>query len=625
MGEVSAIPSELEGWSGWTQGLNGNLTAIARDVNDAVMAFNGTTQEPSFIGQIPTIGDDLATHAARNQVVDQWVGQVGHAFETLDHLNVPPQVYKANMEDFGHGLVKVPESMITKQVGGDPVRDAQDAANGTKLAFQVRDAQARGDNGQVQALLAQLANQGAAFSFAFFQNLGPDGTIRALIDISALQYSDGEQDQARFQSLLNAFDSALGQATNNPDWNPAFTRKLFDRTDGSWGNAPDDHAVPGMQLNLLRYGVYSEDFLTQGADSFLFPDFKQPDGADVPSDVNKVIFDALDRNPDAAYSYLTGHHPLLDDSDLARVQVLFRGAADLPSDAVDSLARMIRDAGLSTTASWDDGRQLLQAIGEEAGLVQTFTPTALRQAVADLIANHVDVFVPPDPDAKVSSQWTWQEYLFKLTESDGEGHVNWDAVSQIQDAMSHWALTHGPTTFDSKNDANVKDWTKYLKEVGVLYGLTALPIKQAPYDADKVRESQIQFISTLISFIPFGSAVPGEHAGIEYLVDQSMEKTRVYLENHPPVNLGNPDAEAANVYYEQATVMRQALATQWLAHHPALIPPGTSKSDFINNYVTPLAEGKNPFGSNADVDQFLLDLGTADDLFHNQFGLPTTR
>ncbi|MBO0701585.1 MAG: hypothetical protein J2P38_01535 [Candidatus Dormibacteraeota bacterium] len=618
MGDVGAIPSELEDWSGWTQGLNDNLTAMARQVNDLVIAFNGASQEPRFTGQIPTIGDELAAHAARNQVVDQWVGRVGMAFQTLDHRNVPAQVYKANMEDFGHGVVTVPESMITRQVGGDPVRAAQDAAAGTKLAFRIRDAQARGDTAQVQALLARFAGQSGTFPFAFFQNLGPDGTTQALYAIWALRGSD------QFQPVLKAFDSGLGQATTNPAWNPAFTSALLGRDwQGAWQDPALSRQIPDVQLSLLQYGTYSEAFLTQAADLLLFPSFDQ-----VPLDPlnpKTIVFDALARNPDAAYDYLTGTHTTIEGTVDPRIATLLEASADGTPGENEALARLISAADSSSMAGWDDGVQLLQDIGQVAATLETIAPATLRPAIADLIAKHVDQFVPPDPDAKVNSEWTWQEYLFKLAESDGEGHVDWGAVTRIQDAMSRWVLAHGPATFDTHNDTNVRDWEKYLKQAGVLYGLTALPIKQAPYDAEKIKESQVQFISTLVSLIPFGSAVPGEHAVIEYLVDQTAEKIRVYLEKHPPGHLKNPDAAAVTTYYEQAAVMRQALAVQWLAHHPGLIPPGTSRQDVFTKYVTPMALGKNPFGRIADVDQFLFDLGTADEYFHDQFGLPTTR
>lgn len=398
MGEVSAIPSELEGWSGWTSGLHQSLTRMAREVNDAVIAFNGAKQEPPFTGQIPTIGDDLAAHAARNQAVDQWVGRVGHAFENLDHLHVPPQLYKANMEDFGHGLVKVPESMVTRQVGGDPFREAEDAANGTKLAFQMRDAEARGDTSQVQALLAQLANQSAAFSFAFFQNLGPDGTTQALYAMWLVRDPDQASGGDQYQSLLRAFDSALGQATNNPDWDPAFTSALLDRHwQGPWTDAATSTMIPHVQLSLLQYGTYSEDFLTGAADLFLFPNLDQR--STYPLDAVPTVLDALARNPDAAYDYLTASHSYLGE-EMPRLALLLEQRS-WTDDESAALARMISAAGSSSTGTWSNDQQLLQVIIQLDASIPTtlrYLPDVGRGAIADIVAKHI-VDVSKDPHA----------------------------------------------------------------------------------------------------------------------------------------------------------------------------------------------------------------------------------
>lgn len=493
MGKISANPSELVGWAGWAQGLNGNLSGSAHDLNDAIEAFNKAPQNPKFTPPVAYVGNDVIAYAAQNGTVDAWVGEVGQAFAAVDHAGIPGGVYRANQRDFFGGVNTASEAALMALVGGDPTRQAKSAAGGARLAAEVREAQDSGDSAKVRALLARLENTDQQFDLTFFQDLGADRTITALIDVAG----------TRDQNLLRTFDTALGQATNDPRWDPAFTSALLDPNRGAW--KPAEGFIGDFQLDLLRYGKYSGDFLTSAGDYFLLSGKCPTVRA---SDTAAVVFNALARNPDAGYQYLTGTYN--DGSEnLPRIQYLLRHSTmSYPDDGSNrALARLIDAAGFSGDGHIDGAGRLLQDIGS--------IPTAnevddsLRPAIERLLAGYIGNFAGFDPQSNSATRqynagnFTWQERLFQIAELNGDGNPDPARMRQLDTAIVRWLATG--------LGSHPQNAAKVFQEAGALFGLALLPQRKAlwnNYDEAAMRTQMASFLAgTLAAFLPGGAPV----------------------------------------------------------------------------------------------------------------------
>jgi hypothetical protein len=270
---ASAIPSDLTHWAYWASGLNTRLDGIGKQLSQAIDDFNSAIQEPRFTSNVDQVGNDLIGYAGRNSVIDDWVGKVGLAFLQADHKGLSGQAYRTKYEDPEHMLSRASEADLAVLVGDDPTKQADRAANATELAAQLKEAEDTNDAGRIQAILRQLQDQSGIllqlpgqeqsqstavqeFAYRFFNELGPDQTIKTLIAIDRMK-DDGS---------LHMFDTELGQATQHPNWDPNFTSALLNLRGQTW----DDGYLPygEIPLSMLKYGTFSEDFLTQSADCF---------------------------------------------------------------------------------------------------------------------------------------------------------------------------------------------------------------------------------------------------------------------------------------------------------------------------------------------------------------------
>ncbi|HXM53965.1 MAG TPA: hypothetical protein VOB72_01150, partial [Candidatus Dormibacteraeota bacterium] len=337
--KVSAIPDDLINWSGWAQGLNTDLRGAAKQLNQAIQDLNQSHPDPGILGPVAFAGNAAIGYAARNDSTDVWVGRVGQAFRSAATRGLPGGLIRANYDDFGRGLVTTDQSTISSQVGADPAAEAEKIRRAVELAEQVDEALAAGDADKARSLLNQLALDenwlDPTFDSAFFKELGPDG-VRDVMPV----IKDDE-------GLLVIFDNSLATATKAPDWDPAFNESLFPGPGPNWSPANHDLAL------LLKYGVYSEDFLTRAGDNILLGGTYDRNRPSDPWE-EQLALEALSRNPDAALHYLLGHafNPELKGPAfgprVGELMVLYRQLFDTNPDLARAMGDLI---GASAHAS----------------------------------------------------------------------------------------------------------------------------------------------------------------------------------------------------------------------------------------------------------------------------------
>jgi hypothetical protein len=572
-GTASAIPSDLTHWAYWASGLNKSLDGTGRQVNQAIEDFNRASQEPRFIGPLDQVGDDVIGYAARNGVIDDWVGKVGRVFIQADHKGVPPQVYKANREDFITGLNSASEADLARLVGDDPVKQAEDAANGAELAARLKRAEDANDEGSIRVILSQLRAWGPTqeFAYHFFNELGPDQTIKTLIIINGME-DDG---------LLHNFDNALGQASQHPNWDPEFTSALLDPKRQAWDQLPNTAII---QVSMLKYGTFSEDFLTRSADYFLFSDKHPNITAD---DQNLVVFNALDRNPNAAYNYLTGHYQV-GDKNLARVQyMLGYSTRAYPTGENTVLGELIADAGFSDNGRRDNGNQLLQAIGSID--IQNTVADDIRPGIERLLAGYIGNFAgyTPPKDLPPEGQFTWQEQLFMIAEMNADGSLNEGRMTDLQNAATKWLASH----MTPMEHGPAGPW---FGQAGALYGLTLLPVRKAGWNNYDMEKARIELWKTTLDFTT-GFLPEWFHKLKDVPITTLTTIDKSYFDAEP----GDAQTADWDLYKKSASPMVPNLVLALVGRDPKFLPPSLrgrplddpQVHDYLNGILTSVADG----------------------------------
>lgn len=567
MGKASAIPSELIGWAGWAQPLDGHLSDAARQLNDAIEAFNRAPQSPQFTPAVGYAGNDVLAYATQNGTVDAWVGQVGQAFAEVERAGIPPGIYRANEQDLLNSLSSASEAALAALVGGDPVQQAESAAAGARLAAQVQEAEDTGDPAQVRTLLSQLQNTDQQFDVTFFQDLGPDRTITSLIDVAASQD----------QNLLDSFDTALGQATQDPGWDPAFTGALLDPNRAAWQGAQG--FIGDFQLDLLRYGTYSGDFLTRAGDYFLFP---SPCPTVHQLDKAAVVFNALDRNPSAAYQYLTGTYATGGEN-LPRIQYFLRHSTiNYPDDGSNqALANLIDGAGFSAAGRADAASQLLQDIGS--------IPTAnevdnsLRPSIERLLAGYIGNFAntPTNSPAYRKGQFPWQERLFMIAELDQAGNLDPAGLNDLQGAAMRWLLQHAPSNIPSGLAGG------WFAEAGNLYRQILMPARKANWDGYDQQQATAAFWNDALGF---GNDFVPSKLLLTLPLTAVEEIGMTYLGSTP----ADPQLADYDLFQRSSSAVMPTLMLVAASRNPQFFPPslrGLSMNDSrVQSYLSVMAK-----------------------------------
>lgn len=605
--EVGAIPGALIAWPSSVQGETGPLNSAAGKLNSAIEALNSAPKTGGLMGPVPYAGNAILGYVARNQVIDAWVGRVGTAFLRAAEASGPVvggggflATLLTDFEDLGRRATST-NAAIAAEAGSNPTREADDAASGAETGAQMKEGVDTRNQSMVDGALGTLGqHQGdGVFDVHFFQALTPKGTLAAVPFV------------AKAPNGLQTFDTALANATNSSGWDRAFNAALF-KPD------PKTGTLDRNSLGLLVAGKYSLDFLTQAGDGWLFR-------AQLTGDrgfATLPILQAMARNPAAASAWLTGSTPGIPGSRIGALLSTQPQYSDWQSltlndpgiqQAFNNLLTQI--AGLKNNAP--QLSTILHAIVPQNGSASDFA-LGLQPGTLSIVEQHINLFVPANPNQGVPATWSWQESLFKFVESAGTGKIDPNAVKGVQTAITQWGLAHAPHTFTTATASNVTTWQQYLRQVGALWGLSALPVRQAPYDAAALRSSEVSAVSDIIGLIPFANAVPGEHAIIQLGVGEGAELldevgTAVY-QSHG----GSPDQQAVPAEYQAMGAMNLALATQFLAAHPHDVPKGADRTQWIKE----MAMGNIPAGAPASLAQFESDLGNADSTFLQTYNNP---
>lgn len=135
----AAIPERLIAWASWAGPRDQSLVSLARNLDATIEAFNATPQSPRYI-TLPYPGNDLASFAAQNGVIDAWVGKVGQAFKTADEATGPAK--GSSWEDLSGGA-------LAALAGPMPTRRAAQAGKGASLVEQLEEEAAQPGNGSI--------------------------------------------------------------------------------------------------------------------------------------------------------------------------------------------------------------------------------------------------------------------------------------------------------------------------------------------------------------------------------------------------------------------------------------------------------------------------------------------
>lgn len=640
MGEqASAIPDQLTNWASWADGRNSHLKGLANKLDQAIETFNQSKRSSGIIGSVNYAGNDVIGYVGRNAGTDAWVGQVGRAFLSAAAAQLPGGVRNVpgTMQELGSGEVTASNAQIANLAGADPTQLAQKQGAAEALAARLQEASDTGDGRAMQAVLNKLAQHqnDPAYNSAFFKQLGAGTTLFVAYQLGVESKSAPE---------LQTFDRALGSATRSSDWDPTFNQQLFETSN-------DTYTPPLGAIQLLQYGTYSQDFLETAADAELRLEPYATGAAD-PS-TTAIVLNALARNPQASLSFLldtpAAYQAMgFENGQKSGLELLLTqyhnqfNTGEGNQGALAAMNRMLTAAGQSPLAMQEyvgpmgaapEVKVLLQELGAFGG--QGMFPSDLGPGVANIIrgqglktpqaiAQRLSLLLPPgNPDHYTfGSNWNWQQNVMKIAETSGTGQINATTLGEIEHALGTWALVNGPTSFNQDSGQNIEQWRHYLEQAGALSGLVALPVKQAPYDAQALREKQLGALGTVIGMLPFGSAlkkIPGEHPFVNWsfgkLEGQMVSLGEKKLAGDP----NTPQKDQVHNFYVQRGQMRQMLAEQFLADHRSLIPHGEN----IDDYAYQLAQG-NVNTDNAQVQQFYTDLANADSYFGQQYGNPKT-
>lgn len=640
MGEqVRAIPDQLTNWASWADGQNSHLKGVANTLDQAIERFNQSKRSPGIIGSVNYAGNDVIGYVGRNAGTDTWVGQVGRAFLSAAAAQLPGGVRNipGTMQELASGVVTASNAQIANLAGADPVQLAQKQGAAEALAARLQEAADTSDGQAMQEVLNKLAQQqdDPAYNSAFFKQLGVGTTLFVAYQLGASSKSAPE---------LQTFDQALGSATRSSDWDPTFNQQLFAATNGTY-------APPLAAIQLLKYGTYSQDFLETAAGAELRLEPYATGTADPWT--TGIVLNALARNPQASLSFLLDTPPAyqamgFQNGQASGLELLLTkyhnmfNSGEGNQGALAAMNQMLTAAGQSPLAMQEtvgpmgtgpEVKVLLQELGTFGG--KGMVPPELGTGVANIIsgqglttpeaiAQRLSLLLPPgNPDHYTfESGWNWQENVVKLAETDGTGHINTTTLGEIEHALGTWALVNGPTSFNQDSGQNIEQWRHYLEQAGALSGLVALPVRQAPYDAQALRQKQLGALGTVIGMLPFGSAlnkIPGEHPFLNWsfgqLEGQMVSLGKAKLAGDP----NTPQKDGVQNFYVQRGQMRLILAEQFLADHRSLIPQGEN----IDDYASQLAQG-NVNTENAQVQQFYTDLANADSYFGQQYDKPKT-
>ncbi len=349
--------------------------------------------DQSVMPYVPDLGVQGIAYAHRQAALDQWVGEVGRAFQNVGG--------DRRLMHTANGDVWV---VVTTTDVLDPEVLRQERSDARALADRLKQ-DAENDRDMTDDL-AQLQADAAVdprFAATVFESLGPGVT---LVIASRLEDHPGQ---------LQAFDESLARASDH--WQatgdhsfvdgllhgdlPGYTTELF-----RWAHLS----------SLFRYGVYARDFLETAADEFFFTTHDELD-----HDGYRTMMEALDRNPAAARDWLMGQQSWYGH-DGSRLTLLLDGQAnDRFADWSPALGRTIYDAGQTITDT-DVRERFFKDMAVDYRLV----PEGARSGIARFLGQHISdpYFLTVNPtEALEGHGYVWQYRLLMVAELGGDSRV----------------------------------------------------------------------------------------------------------------------------------------------------------------------------------------------------------
>jgi len=484
MGDVSsAIPNDLIQYGGNAESHNRQLMDWARHVTTALDALRKSKPDPGLLPAVPELGTVLNAYAVKKEAIDKFVYDVGMAF----------------LEANNFGDMNAPVTMDDSKLAGQ--LDKDEGAPGRNYADQV----ARGKMTLEQALA--MIGDDPIETAAFFKELGAPGTL----DIAKTIHDP---------DTLRKFDEALAVATQSPTWDPSFTDELVNGNYYDFENVGPPELRWRLTADLLRYGVYSEDFLTKTGDAFLF--HQKDDGT---NEGAPLALAALARNPDAALNYLNGKDPT--DGDRTRLtHILDNGVsltAQMPGGEedfqkyqqriTDQLGLTVLAANDAPDATSDSQAKLLSSISK---VPVSVLRDSFRDVVTELIGEDINLFGdklpssdPHHPENSTDSPLSWEErqrlFLIAMYGVDPDTHQlvpNQERISALREEMLAWAM-------QSQNLATA-DPTVWLHNAASINALMSDGLAAYPYYQEELAKEQEEFSAffagALLSVaLPFGA------------------------------------------------------------------------------------------------------------------------
>ena len=582
---VSAIPAELIGWAAWAQGADSTAQSMGRRLS-AALANLYASSDPGLLPPALQVnaGNDLVGYSVRNSATDQWVGRVGQAFADAGTTGIMGRMLTPeDRQAIIAGTVVSSQEAIALLAGRDPTVQGQDQAQAAVLAAEVLDAQHVGGTRLELALLGRLNahEHDPTYTAAFFRELGAENTLGLVRDLHG---AGGD--------LLRVYDTALATATNSPGWDLAFNSQIWPSV--AMGDVP---VVTAAQKALLAYGSYSQDFLTRAGDYIFFGPLLSGRPF-VDAGAVQQVLDAFARNGSAATAYLLSSLPAMDRSRL--VMLLAGEAATFQQSqaAAGALGRML--AGASASAGTSAAEAMLRILGEEPN---NLIPDGARSGIATMVDQHIGLFVPHiDPNhpqlPHVWAHWTWQENVIKAAIADNQGNVSLANVSMIQHGVWRWAQEHMPALDQRELSTEQDEFRRYLYQLGTLWALPALAVRQSTYDAQRFRQTQAQDLQNLLGFIPLKVPFvdklsgPVAQAVASYIGSHAMSWAEGWATLQASQSGGNPDAFSVKEGYAQLWGLRTLLAARFVGVHPGLVAGMNHEQTAA--YIKGLAQQEDP-------------------------------
>jgi hypothetical protein len=476
MGDVSsAVPNDLIQYGGNCESHNQQLQSWATSVTRALDDLRRSHPDPGLLPGVPDLGAVLNAYALKKQAIDKFVYDVGMAFldaSTGPDLNSPVTLSDRDLDRF-----------LDQDEGSRGRQYADDVASG-KLTIE-----------QALALIQDDPIETAAF----FQELGPAGTLKLVGDIG-----DNE-------ALLRKFDEALAAATSSPTWDPKWTEQLVHGNYFDFEELGPPERRWNLTARLLEYGTYSGDFLTRMADAFLF---EQRDNG-----VNhgaQLALAGLGRNPDVALDYLNGRDPT-DGGRTRLTHLLENGVAltqQLPGGE-DEFQRyqqqIVQQLGGTTLAAngaaGADPDKLAQLLGSISLVRVAEVPQSYRDVVTQLIGLDMSLMGdklpsadPQHPEDATNNPLSWEERqrLFLIAEYDfdrqtGQLVPDQARIDALRESLLGWAMDNpGPQAGQE---------TVWLHDVASRNALLSDGLAAYPYYQEELAKQQREFEEVFVMTI----------------------------------------------------------------------------------------------------------------------------